>query len=342
MTKQFTLLLFLSILLSNCVSREEAYVKYVEAFPIEKNVVAKDVEWIEPFLISGMLQIDSLLVILNRKGKNAFQVYNTNTKKMICQRGNFGNGPNEFINPQLMNQYIKKEGGINIFIWDQRKILYTIDLNKLISGDNFLINKEKLSTKFSIQSGLVKIDSTVLGFSDNSEGRTFEYNLNSKETILWDYYPKINNLNTYSSYDLYLLYSAWMAYNDKLDIIVKSYITYFNQLVFYTPSGKRISTIKLPEIDYILNGENVINAPSYSFYLQHNDNNIYVAYDDYVDKNQLKYKGSVNVFDWEGNPVVRYKIENKVISAFAVDEINGKIYGYAHESYNYLMVEFDL
>jgi len=341
--KHFAFLLFLSIILSNCVVKEEENnVKYVDTFPIEKKVYAKDVQWMEPYLPSGMLQIDSLLIITNLKGKNVFQVYNTNRKKMIYQGGNFGKGPNEFITPLMMNQYIKKDGCIYFYLWDQSNNLFTIDLNKLILGDNFVIKREKLSTKFGIQSGLVKLDSTILGFSDGSEGRTFEYNLNSKETDLWDYYPRIKNMGTYSSYDLYLLYSAFMAYNDRLNIILKSYVMYFNQLVFYTPSGNRIRTIKLPKIDYILNRENVIDAPSYSFYLQHNDRNIYVSYDDYVGKNQLKYKGSVNVFDWEGNPVTRYMIENKVISAFAVDEINRKIYGYAHESYNYFIVEFDL
>ncbi len=340
--KHFVILLILSILLSNCVSREEKIVKYVNTFPVEKKVVATDVEWIEPYQLSGMLQIDSFLIISNQKGDNVFQVYNTNRKKLICQGGNFGKGPNEFINPQMMNQYTKKDGCIYFFIWDQRKNLYTLDLNKLILGENFVIHSEKLSTKFGIQSGLVKIDSTVLGFSDDSEGKTFEYNLNSKKTDFWDYYPTIKNINTYSNYDLYFLYGAFMAYNAKLNTIVQCNTSYFNQLVFYTPSGKRIRTIKLPEIDYILNGENVINAPSYSFYLQHNDRYIYVSYDDYVGKNQLQYKGLVNVFDWEGNPVVRYNVENKLISAFAVDEINGKIYGYAHESYNYLIVEFDI
>lgn len=340
--KYFALLFFLSILLTNCVSREEEDVKYVNTFPVEKKVVAKDVEWIKPDLLSGMLQIDSFLIILNRKGKNAFQVYNTNQKEMICQGGNFGKGPNEFKNPLMMNQYIKKDGCIYFFIWDHRKILYTIDLNKLILGDNFVSNREQLSTKFGIQSGLVKIDSTVLGFSDDSDGRTFEYNLNSKETNLWDYYPKIKNTNTYSSFDLYILYGAFMAYNNKLNIVVKSYASYFNQLVFFTPSGNRIRTIKLPNIDYNLNSENAISSPAYTFNLQHSDSYIYVSYEDYADKNQLQYKGLVNVFDWEGNPVVRYNIENKLISAFAVDEINGKIYGYAHESDINSIVEFDL
>ena len=340
--KHFAVLIIISILLSNCKSKEDKNVKYVNTFPGEKKVTAKDVQWVEPDLLSGMLQIDSFLIISNYKGKNVFQVYNTNRKKMICQVGNFGKGPNEFINPMMINQYIKKDGCIYFFIWDKRKILYTIDLNKLLSGDNFIIKKEKLSTKFGIQSGLVKIDSTVLGISDESEGKTFEYNLNSQEVNLWDYYPKIKNTDTYNSYDLYLLYSGYMLYNDKRNIVVKSYISYFNQLVFYTPSGNRIRTIKLPQIDYNLTKENVIDAPSYTYYLQQGNKYIYATYDNYVDKNALNYKGLLNVFDWEGNPVVRYKIENKVISAFAVDEINGKIYGYAHESGTYLMVEFDL
>lgn len=340
--KHFPFCLFLSIILSCCVSTEQENVKYVDTFPIVKKVDAKDVEWIEPYLPSGMLQIDSLLIITNLEGNNVFQVYNTHRKKMIYQGGSFGKGPNEFITPLMMNQYIKKDGCIYFYIWDHSNNLYTLDLNKLIVGENFVIKREKLSTKFGIQSGLVKFDSTVLGFSDGSGGRTFEYNLNSKETDVWDYYPRIKNMDIYSNYDLYLLYSGFMAYNDKLNVIVKSYVLYFNQLVFYTPTGNRIRTIKLPKIDYILNRENVIEAPIYSLYLQHNDKNIYVSYNNYVDKNQLKYKGSVNVFDWEGNPVARYIIENMLISAFAVDELNSKIYGYAHESYNSLIVEFDL
>ncbi len=85
---------FFLLIFSGCKNQPEENVTYITSFPEKKEVVAKEIKWIEPYMISNMLQIDSLLIICNTKGAHVFQIYNTNTKTLLKECGSFGRGPN--------------------------------------------------------------------------------------------------------------------------------------------------------------------------------------------------------------------------------------------------------
>ena len=59
--------------------------------------------------------------------------------------------------------------------------------------------------------------------------------------------------------------------------------------------------------------------------LNFNNSNSKLYAEDQHERENLK----IQVFDWEGNPISEYILDDKFIIAFAVDPIHNRIYGYA-------------
>jgi hypothetical protein len=286
-----------------------------------------------------MLQIDSLLILCNRKGSHVFQIYNTNTKKLIKECGTFGRGPNEFISPSMTGQFIKRKDKVLFYVnCFKRKKLFTIDLYNLLNGKDYVFKKRSLPTELIVMTNMVVIDSIIIG--NTLQGKiTFTCNLNNNQFSFWDYYPKISFINSCNEHKRYTLYCKRFVYNDKRKLLAGSFYKYFNQLSFYTTEGKRIKTIKLPTIDFNLRTCDFINeAPGYCTSIVNYSNNIYLSYNEYPTNEE--HKGLMNVFDWNGKALKQYLIINSFIPIFTVDEINKKIYGF--DVGNGSIVEFDL
>ena len=148
-----------------CQNKEQTTkIEYVDTFKEDTTVIAKEVEWIDNYQAKGILCIDTFLILLNRKGDFVFDIYNTQQKKLITKSATFGRGPSEFAMPQLTRQYYKNKNGTFFYLWDsKRKFFYTINLEKLISGKEFIENKVPLSDYLTIQSHVIKIDSVIIG-----------------------------------------------------------------------------------------------------------------------------------------------------------------------------------
>ena len=342
-------LLIISYFINSCIPEKDIEnIKVVNSFPKEKHIETKDVKWIKPYKPIGLMQIDSFLIVLNYEGKYVYQVYNTNKKTLVKECGKFGRGPNEVILPRFATQYLKNDNGRFFYVYSSpRKLIYTIDLDKLLAGNDYVVEKNKLSKKLGMQTHIIKVDSLVIGSNYGINGKIFTYNLYNKKLKLWDYYPEIPNMKSFNEYELYVLYARIWTYNKERNLLAGAFGTYFNQLVFYTTEGKRLKTIKLPTTDYKLNSKQFLEkdpGPSYATNITTAYNNIYVSYaaDAYKDKVKYKLGSVINIFDWDGEPKMQYFIKEKLIWMSVVDEINNKVYAYAPDNEDNLIVEFDL
>ena len=189
-----------------CQNKEQTTkIEYVYTFKEETTVLAKEVEWIDNYEFMSILCIDSFLIILNnKKSKNAFQVYNTVQKNLVVEAGTFGRGPNEFEFSRLTQQYYKDKNGTFFYLWDEhKKYFYTINLEKLISGKDFIEKKVPLSDQLTIQSHVIKIDSVIIGSTMMKEGSLFKYNLLSSKLDFWPNYPNDEKYKELSNSERY-------------------------------------------------------------------------------------------------------------------------------------------
>jgi hypothetical protein len=334
---------FLLVLIAfSCVKETGVHTVSISNFDKTIEVKPKDVGWLKTYKISGAVQIDSFLVISNSKGDYVFQIYNTNTKKLIKETGSYGRGPGEYKKPKLLNQFERKDDSIELYVTDtRRKLIASVNVKKMLEGENYIEAPKQLSKKFLVQTSILKIGDNVLGISSDSEGRIFNYNTSTSDLNFWSVYPKSNKFKSFSKYELYVLYSVHWAYNKDKNKLVAAYNTYYNQLVFFDVHGKPQKIVKLPSKDHKLKKRNPIDdIPMYVNNIWSNDKCIYVMYSNYL--NSKEYKCFMNVYDWEGNPIKQYQIKDYELSRFVVDEINKKVYAYARDNIDSQFVEFDL
>ncbi len=244
----------------------------------------------------------------------------------------------------MTGQFFKNEEGTIFYVsCFGRKRLFSISLNNLLNGKDFVVKQDLLSTKLGVQTKLLVIDSLIIGNTVQNK-ITFTYNINNKQVSFWDYYPEISFISSLDDHERFTLYCKRFIYNKSHSLIAGSFFTYFNSLIFYTPEGKRVKSIKLPTFNFNLKTKASLgDAPGYCTSIVNGFNNIYMSYYEYP--NIENNKGVINIFDWEGKALKQYLIKNTFLHCFVVDEINHKIYGYSPENEENEMspiIEFDL
>ncbi|MCG8475135.1 MAG: hypothetical protein MI784_06640 [Cytophagales bacterium] len=270
--------------LSYSCSKTDDNIVYVDSFPEEKTVVAKDAKWLQPYNYHGMLMVDSLLVISNVKGPHpAFQVYNANSLSLVKEGGTFGRGPEEFLSAaSLTGQFFKDKKTSERFFYAYstgRKVFYTVSLDKLLQGRPFVVKKNKLSKQLWNQSFLLKVGHSLIGNSPGTKGKTFCYDLDNTEKIdKWDYYPEIDNISQFSDQQRYSLNQKSWAFNPRKQLLAGATGTYFNRLIYCTPEGKRVKVVSLPQKEIKLTKHNYDNFPDYAGIIIASGNNIYRVY----------------------------------------------------------------
>ena len=328
-----------------CQNNEQTTkIEYVETFKEDTTVIAKDVNWIDNYQTKGILCIDTFLILLNKKGDFVFDIYNTQQKKLITKSGTFGRGPSEFERPRITRQFFKNKKGTFFYLWDDNKrYFYTINLQKLISGNDFIEKKERLSNKLSFQTQIIKIDSIIIGSTMMKEGSIFKYNLISSKIDFWPDYPNDEKYKKLNEAERYNLFGKYWIYNEKTQQLAGSYENGINQLGFFNLDGECLKSIMLPTVDYHFNAKRFNDeAPRYAAGTCGNEETIYVSYRDHPLKEQHDAKGLICVFDWNGKPIKQYLIKNTLFASFAIDSINNKVYGYAPDNDNRTIFEFDL
>lgn len=332
------LVYILLLLCISCTNKKSSYPCQVienpsiESYPIV-DLVGKELPWQDSTLLDPyrMWIQDSLLIFQDYIGKEKGFVsyYSLNTYKLITTFGVIGRGPHEYLTPRI---HWNDEHSFLII----EKLRYSI-----LNHDSLLYASDYSPLRHNVQLGLMAAsevyllnDSLLFVHSGMTDEQFSIVDICNKEYILkYKNFPRvfsnkrltdfIANSNVYSAY--YLLNPS----HDTLAIVYKHYPIidivsmsdlYVKRIQF--PIGKSVNRIT------ILDKLNAYIEDEVIYYTQYcySDKYFYLLYNATLGKSidDLE-KVEIHKFDWQGNLVMRYKL-NCYIKTFFVDEKTNKIY----------------
>jgi len=280
--------------------------------------------------------IDTFLVI--QKSEEPFiHIYNTNTHQKLVEFGKKGRGPDEFLGPSLMKQisYDSSNNSPLIKIFDyKRQEINTINIFHAIEN-KVIKTQEALDSNGNFLLYFFYKDEDFYVATPENKGRFVIYNYNTSEINITPYLPETDF--DIPKLDLSAVYRSTSFVNiDKELIASASY--FFGQLDFFDLKGNHIrSTTFEPSNKF----ENELKAGSDSW------KNIQLGIDDLDAKGEyifgLNFNNSIStyltpkrtnnpkiqVFNWEGLAIKEYTLDNRLITAFAIDTNHDRIYAYS-------------
>lgn len=303
-------------------------------FPIEKKIFADSFQ-VPPVIYAshpGLVITGKKLVIIETQAGKIFEVFSVPDFKYIGGFGASGRGPEEF---QNINTYSASatENGLRIF--DFEKGILEIDFTnfpvKATSSNiiTFPFSVQYMNSPFQINDsiicGIPYPQAEIINgqpetrFIDNLYIR---FNANSKRVDYFGNYP-----------DLYP-----KKYSDQFWIIYMNMTTVKPDKQKFASAGYLIKTLHIYNNDGTLAKELIMKVPddllaeeslnpkiTYYDAIKSTDNYIYAICEDAPPDNLLNNIPTLEVWDWNGNPVMRFKLDRPV-AAFDVTKDDKTIY----------------
>ncbi len=273
-----------------------------------------------------MIALDSLLIVKNLGNPEVFMVFSIPDYKLIKSFGELGKGPGEFQFPSLVKD---ESGEFLCFIYEKA-------FNNL-----YALNKdlEILELPIELQKGKKSInDKQIYGLSSNDfvyvesikMGKAI-FRINSKNDTINTTHLK--NLAFSNKHKNWAAYIGDFGVNGKKNRLVFAY-KYFKRLVFFDLKNKtsKVISFDLPSKTKKGNAVSMMSPSNTTHYwgLSSNDKYVYILYSGRtpidVSKELNKSSGYIYVekFDWNGNPINKYKLDHW--GYFCVNQEENTIY----------------
>jgi len=280
---------------------------------------------------------DSLLIFCDYENSPHFHIYELPGFKSIGSFGSQGKGPNDIDYPVFWGQIEKTENSYLIWFFQSNLMKQTcIDINKYLNSDKSIPEKTfEMPPEMDASINVLKLnDSVLIGTGPDAKGEFFIYNSNS-DYFEWQsfnlcgiddiFLEKLKSNNLLSEYKM-----GKIKIKPDESKFVKSYI-YLPVISVYNNNAELLFSIKNEQFDLPEIENNIFSQESNIYYT-----NIFLTDSFIYALNQncsLMYMGKskdveIDVFDWNGNAVCRYKLNEGIVAsgAFAVDEPNNMIY----------------
>lgn len=274
-----------------------------------------------------MLVKDSLLIVKNLTFGKMFMVFSLPDFKLIKQLGERGNGPGEFTNPVLV-----PTDDTDCLCYIQENVsnkLFRITNNLGIEEMPFTMPKSKTKRMYG--------DKQVHSFSAKEfayvesikQGKgLFRFSTN-KDT---SHFELVKNLAFSEAHKNWASYIGDFGANKEKERMVFAY-KYFKRLTFIDSKTGKTRTINFEVEDTKKgNASSVISPQNITHYwgMSAQKEHVYVLYsgrspvDVQKEWRKKNYYIYVEQFDWNGNPIAKYKLDNW--GYFCVDEKHKKLY----------------
>jgi hypothetical protein len=292
------------------------------------------------FILNDPMQLimaDSLLLISDF-GATLVKVVNPVTGKelnSICRKGK---GPGEFLD-RIKITYNKRDNAINIFEV-QVKILAQFPLSQALKWENDSVRKVLLDKPF-IQQAIKCNDSLLVGVG-MLEKRYALFNSAGKfKSVKYDY-PDLSDKN-WTFHLKSIEYQNDLVVNSIGSRIAEASL-YCDNIGFFAVKGTDINKFKeyqsySPDLENRSSGDMRVLHPKESTKFGYLDicaqgNHVYCLYSGKTIKESRRKGGpfhgsTIRVFDFDGNPVVSYKLDRDVFK-FTVDTQEETIYAIVH------------
>ena len=350
----FKLLLLLSLgALVSCSSNNNAsedklsemtdiptmFEKFSQEFELEAEVfLADSLHLLRPFRFK---MLDDYMLVNDKDDTTFYSVYDMNTKAHLCRFLKKGRGPNEYLSPHasIYNEdtlmIVDDANTSRVTFFSKDKIRNcspepdrTIEIKKRKPGD--------------VMTRVFPFNRTLIGTGQFETGRYYQYDMNGNITDYFGQYPAVDSKVSYDNYHLGFIYSGTESIRHntagtKLASLTgrslsifdygDSQFTNVSNLVWYTPRIKE-ATYKdgRPYVLRIGNGA-VVGAGS----LAVTEDHLFFPFSKYefreiVLKGFSDYYGYIFVADWEGNPVVRLKLDKRIQFPMELDKEGNYLY----------------
>jgi hypothetical protein len=330
----FKCLAILFILFPLLLSCQKVIVKDI-TFPLEKKLVADSFP-VPPVIYSvnpGIVITGDNLVLIENKADRIFSVFNLPSRKYIGGFGILGRGPGEF-NEIIPNSATPTDKGIRIF--DSTKGIIEIDMadypkdvssNLIVKFPGIL---QDINSPFQINDSIIcgipagKVE-LINGQAEKkiSSKPYIRFNTNSNEIDYFGSYPKL--------YSKKYLANFWLIYFNmsvvKPDQSKFASVGYFiKSLTIYNNDGSLCKELVMRASDELVGEESLsTRAPLYYDVIKATNKYIYAICEDTQHDKVLNNLPNLEVWDWNGNPVILFKLDRSVI-AFEVTDDDKKIY----------------
>jgi hypothetical protein len=335
--------------LISCIQKEKQVLKPSD-FKVHSAVEYEKIE-VDVYAVHSLGVIgEDYLLVTDKNSKLPFYIFSLDDFTVSIKGGSIGDGPSEFGSPTFYGAYSYTYPLYEIEVVDRRNqrlnyLVYDVENDSLWKKDyyipfspDFVPQYEEL---FSVDANSYFVNSTSL------EGKYFYENLSKRRKLWMPFQPKLSKLPLNDQSEIGQLYHSHMAKHPDSNMVV-SFYTDFNKFeIINTENQEIIKEVRLApyELQKIANLRRNPNGglPSeieeYFFFCTATSNYIYSTYtstrDDFF---------HLLVFDWSGNPVADYTMEDVLIGRFTVDEKRQRILGqnWDHDSENYPIISISL
>lgn len=279
--------------------------------------------------------VDTFLIIQKRE-ESIVQVFSTKTHNKLLEFGKAGRGPNEFIRPSLMKQtsVSSKNYSPIIKIYDfQRKKLMEVNLLSAISGeeipplmtvpgDNFLPYLHFINDEFYLAS------------PDSREFRFVLRDLKKGSEIRIPFIPELPFDVPKSAIGVIFSANATVVNLEKEMFVTAPML--LGELNFFNLKGQLIKSVVFQDRekfkDELSQGTGAVNKTKYQIaQFDSDEDHLYALnYNSSIsDFNKGVAEPQIQVFDWNGNPKKVFSLGAEMITSFALDKENKRIYTYS-------------
>ncbi|MEO9886845.1 MAG: BF3164 family lipoprotein [Balneola sp.] len=319
--------LFALIILLGCDNK-----KVVE-FKSKKYLTSKTVTEIE-ILSSGNVYIsvvDTFLVVV-KSDEPFIELYSTNSHKLLLSFGKEGRGPNEFLGPSLIKNRSVSVGKNIFFVHDyKRNKIARIEIGEVLKdSQNFEILPIPKTDHHMTFVHYIS-DRYIIG-TPSQGGIMTILDLMNGESNLVPYLPELEfNVPEFS---LPTIFRPAVLVNKKKNRIVVAPL-YLGEMSFFNFKGELINSVAFePRNKYeeeLIQGEQAFSEIKEQIIeLELVDDYIYALNSNTSVKNfrSNQRQNKIQVFNWNGNPIKEYILEQEHIFSMSVDPIQKRIYGY--------------
>lgn len=276
---------------------------------------------------------DSLLIIFDspENDDNMFlKYYSLNSLQLIRSFGTIGRGPDEYLTPRIL---WNTKNSFLIIEKLKYSILFT---DSILHHPNYNPQKHYVQFGLNAASEVYLMNDSLLFIHSMMTDEQFSINNSNNGNYIskftnYPHYITSNKLNDFicnsKVYNATYLLKPYSF--DTLAIIYK----YFPVIDIVTMKDLKVKRIQFP-IDKNINQVKILDKLNaalenerklYTNYT-YSEKYFYLLYNGLAKENVLYNKSfEIHKFDWEGNLIVRYKLDN-YIDRFCIDEKNGKIF----------------
>jgi len=336
--------------LSGCKPKKSDNI-IVDKFPETISLSGSPVKEIEVFDKGNvnLLVIDSFLIV-QKTYEKFIQIFSTNTHKFLTEFGSRGRGPNEFFSPVLTGQtgYVPITKNPLVYVYDtELRHLTCIDILECIINPKHINNEKKIPDVNSHLTRFFYTNDSIFFAIPEDGGRFLFYNYITLKIKIIPFLP-----GTGFSIKRDLLHSVYRSacVINKEERLIAAAAVCLGKIDFFDLEGNYIkSTIfesgknlkkslntGAETLDPVIQITQLVSEGDLIYGLNKNNR----ISDIYETKKYTNFK--IMVFNWSGQPVSEYILDQRHISSFAVDLSHNRIYGYCPDEEEHTIVVYNL